>query len=72
MQKKLPKGKVTNAATGFNRIKKKEKGGGGRGGSGGSPSIGMLNGGGVEPKQGAATGRAGRKGGELRAAHSRR
>lgn len=27
MQKKLPKGKVTNAATGFNRIKKKKKGG---------------------------------------------
>lgn len=25
MQKKLPKGKVTNAATGFNRIKKKKK-----------------------------------------------
>lgn len=68
MQKKLPKGKVTNAATGFNRIKKRKRGD--RGGSGGSPSIGMLNGGGVEPKQGAATGRAGRKGGELRAARS--
>lgn len=69
MQKKLPKGKVTNAATGFQQNKKK-KGGGGSRTKGGSPSIGMLNGGGAEPKRGVAKGPRGRQDHKLRAAHS--